>query len=207
MSDLTIRRVRPGDPDDRKALYDICLRTGDYGKDATDQFTLPNLLGDVYVGPYILFHPLHCFAISRGNRPVGYVLGVPDTQTFEKHLPTTWWPQVIASLPERHPDSPALTRRDVEVMSLITSWEPTATTEILEKYPAHLHIDLLPEAQGGGMGRQLIETLFDSLRAAGARGVHLGVSSSNLSAIGFYRHLGFTTLDQDAAGLTLGKSL
>ena len=33
-----------------------------------------------------------------------------------------------------------------------------------DEYPAHLHIDLLPETQGQGLGRRLIETLVDALQ-------------------------------------------
>ena len=46
-----------------------------------------------------------------------------------------------------------------------------------EDYPAHLHIDLLPEVQGQGWGRLLIATLVDALRERGVagtapRGIH-----------------------------------
>ncbi len=77
---------------------------------------------------------------------------------------------------------------------------------VLGDYPSHLHVDLLPSAQGGGNGRRLMEVLFDALRAAGSPGVHLGVAEDNASAIGFYEHLGFTRLDV-AEGLVLGLRL
>ncbi len=43
------------------------------------------------------------------------------------------------------------------------------------EYPAHLHIDLLPETQGQGLGRGLMETLFAELTRRGVRGLHLGI--------------------------------
>ena len=49
-------------------------------------------------------------------------------------------------------------------------------TPVVARYPSHLHIDLLPRAQGQGHGRLLIESLLDLLRAEGSGGVHLGVS-------------------------------
>ena len=36
----------------------------------------------------------------------------------------------------------------------------------VDAYPAHLHIDLLPELQGQGMGRRLIDTLRAALADA-----------------------------------------
>ena len=77
----------------------------------------------------------------------------------------------------------------------------------LDDYPAHLHIDLLPEAQGAGWGRALMEGLQDALRAGGSPGVHLGVSARNQRALGFYRHLGYEELASDGIGHTLGLRL
>ena len=68
---------------------------------------------------------------------------------------------------------------------------------LAEHYPAHLHINVLPEAQSGGWGRRLIETELDALRRAGVRGVHLGVSPTNERAKGFYAHLGFDDISRD----------
>lgn len=57
---------------------------------------------------------------------------------------------------------------------------------------------LLPEWQGGGNGRRLLETLFDALRARGVTGLHLGLDTSNTHAVGFYEHLGFRLALPDA---------
>jgi ribosomal protein S18 acetylase RimI-like enzyme len=74
-------------------------------------------------------------------------------------------------------------------------------------YPAHLHVDLLPRAQGSGNGRRLVEHLFSRLRATGVRGIHLGVDADNERAVGFYRHLGMRPLRRQPGGLLLGMPL
>ncbi len=74
-------------------------------------------------------------------------------------------------------------------------------------YPAHLHIDLLPELQGQGWGRRLIEALRDRLRAAGVPGVHLVAAGTNAGAIAFYERLGFTRLDAPADVAAFGMLL
>ena len=61
----------------------------------------------------------------------------------------------------------------------------------LAAYPAHLHIDVLPDYQRRGYGRRLIETLLDALGRAGAGGVHLGVGTANVGAQEFYKRVGF----------------
>ena len=58
-----------------------------------------------------------------------------------------------------------------------------------EGYPAHLHIDLLPEAQGRGLGSQLIQTMLSLLEPC--EGVHVEVHISNIRAQRFYKKHGF----------------
>lgn len=38
---------------DKAALYDVCVATGDSGNDATGHHPDHEMLGDVYVGPYL----------------------------------------------------------------------------------------------------------------------------------------------------------
>jgi ribosomal protein S18 acetylase RimI-like enzyme len=59
-------------------------------------------------------------------------------------------------------------------------------------YPAHLHIDLLPEWQGKGWGRGLIASFLAGLHAAGVARVHLSMLTTNVAARAFYDRLGFT---------------
>ena len=42
----------------------------------------------------------------------------------------------------------------------------------------------------------MIETELDALRRAGVKGVQLGVSPTNVRAMGFYRHLGFVDISK-----------
>ncbi len=62
-------------------------------------------------------------------------------------------------------------------------------------YPAHLHIDLLPDWQGRGHGRALMRTFLDALRARGVPAVHLSMVTGNTAARAFYDRLGFHEID------------
>ena len=77
----------------------------------------------------------------------------------------------------------------------------------LGAYPAHLHIDLLPIAQGGGWGRKMIETLLNQMRARGVSAVHLGVGAKNQHAIGFYEHVGFHIIQVYSGWVACGMDL
>ena len=71
--------------------------------------------------------------------------------------------------------------------------EPPAGLD-LGLYPSHLHIDLVPDAQGNGNGLRMMEALLDALRAKGSRGVFLQMHEGNTRARRFYAKLGFEQL-------------
>jgi ribosomal protein S18 acetylase RimI-like enzyme len=195
--------IRPYRPSDLGALYDICLRTGAAGRDATDLVEDPRLLGELYAAPYALFEPELAFVVDDGSgAAVGYVLGARDTVAFEARCERDWWPALRA----RHPLQPDGERLDDLLIGLIHHRTPHAAA-VLAAHPSHLHIDLLAPIQGQGWGRRLIDTLTGSLRAAGSPGVHLGVSTRNRPAIAFYRRLGFTELGGDGLSRTFGQRL
>jgi GNAT superfamily N-acetyltransferase len=63
--------------------------------------------------------------------------------------------------------------------------------ELMDEYPGHLHVDILPPYQGVGMGRKLMEAFLDQMKQCGSNGIHLGMVSSNEGAEKFYRRMGF----------------
>lgn len=192
--------IRAYRPSDLEQLYVICLKTGDSGKDATDVVKDPKIYGHLWAAPYGLYEPEHAFVITNDDDlAVGYVLGALDSRAFEAKLEAEYWPALRAQYPPGSGEG-----LDALLMSLVHT-PPVAHEKIVGDYPSHLHIDLLPEVQGGGNGRKMMDTLVDSLKADGSRGVHFGVSAANERALGFYAHLGFETLHTSPMGHTLGK--
>lgn len=196
MTDPPPIRLRAAVPSDRDALYDICLRTGDAGRDATGSVDDGALYGHVYAGAYLRFEPGFAFVADLGGSAVGYVLGALDTAAFEARCEAQWWPP----LRERYPNDGSGTAIDRRLVQAIHA--PRVTPAVVtDRYPSHLHIDLLPVAQGRGLGRGLMQLLFDRLVDAGSTGVHLGVDPRNEHAIGFYEHLGMRRHDHDGGVL------
>ena len=65
--------IRQATKADQERLYEICVLTGDSGKDATGIFEQPDLLGDIWVGPYLHLSPEHCFVVQSET---GVALGL-----------------------------------------------------------------------------------------------------------------------------------
>ena len=195
--------LRPVEPADLDALYEVCLRTGHAGEDATSRFADPRLLGEVYVGPYLMMPSGIGFTAVENGVPSGYVLAAVDTRRFEAECEAEWWPTLRARHPQPIVDDPATD--DAEVIALIHHPE-SPPDEVVARYPAHLHIDLLPVMQGRGVGREMMSLLLEELRARKVPGVHLGVDARNQRAVGFYEHLGFEHLD-DTDDVVMGIRL
>ena len=194
-------QIRPATVHDLLGAYRVCLQTGDSGADATEMFRNPDLLGHIYVGPYFVGVPDCAFVFADDQGVAGFILAATDTEAFEEWAEEHWWPVLREQYPMIPGDSD-----DARIIRMLHT-PPRADRALLERYPAHLHIDLLPRAHGQGLGRSLMERLFIRLRERDVRGVHLEVGASNANAIDFYRHLGFTTLvehpDSEVMGLLL----
>jgi ribosomal protein S18 acetylase RimI-like enzyme len=193
-----IRRAEPGDAD---ALFEICLLTADSGVDASALYSNRKLPGYIWAAAYGALEPDFALILSDGDRALGYVIGAPDTAAFEDRLARQWWPQVRANLEGFQP----VTVHDEMALQRINT-PPRHDAEQLVDYPAHLHINILPEAQSAGLGHRMIETELDAFRRAGAKGVQLGVSPTNIRAKGFYEHLGFSDISKPGH-VTFGMKL
>jgi ribosomal protein S18 acetylase RimI-like enzyme len=60
-----------------------------------------------------------------------------------------------------------------------------------ERWPAHLHVDLLPECRRRGVGRHLVTAWLGSLRERGVPGCHLQTTAENVRAVAFFEAMGF----------------
>ncbi len=183
--------LRPYRPSDRRVVYDICVRTADAGGDARGHYSTDDLMGDLFAGPYLEIEPGLAFVADDGGRAVGYVLGTADTAAFVERYADRWLP----GFAERYPAPPPGPRTPEQDMVALGHHPERMILPELTGYPAHLHIDLLPEYQGRGLGRRLIDRFLAAARAAGAPAVHLCMLTANVKARGFYDRLGFHPID------------
>ena len=178
---------------DRAGAYRVCLETGDDGGDGTARFaTDPDALGRIFVGPYLAFEPELSLVLEDDAGICGYALGAFDSRRFYERYEEEWRPALIAQFAA--PAGDPLRWTAVEQTHHTYHHPDYFCPEPYERFPSHLHIDLLPRAQGRGHGRQLMERNLATLRRLGSPGAHLGVSSRNHRALAFYRHLGFHEL-------------
>lgn len=206
-------RIRDYRPSDLPYLYEICLKTGDSGKDAGALLPDPFVIGQYYAAPYAV-RDGRCVLVLEGerdaaglSRPIGYILGTDDTASYNAWLASAWLPGCAAlygraDAGETQAAAPSLYER---LAGLFTA--APATPAYCGRYPGHIHIDILPEGQGAGWGRRLMDAFSDRLRALGCPGFHLGVGARNQAGVAFYRRYGMDELEAPAWGFVFGKRL
>lgn len=194
--------IRPYRPEDLDALYDICLKTGDSGRDGSHLYQNPRILGEIYAAPYAVLRPHLAFVVEDEQGVGGYVLGAEDTRAFEAQCREAWWPakRDLYPYPEGKPQGgwSADQWRAAQI-----HYPPPTPLAVVADHPAHLHINLLPRLQGVHMGRPLIATWLEAAADAGAKRVHLGCNSDNHRALRFYESGGWERIEVENPGATV----
>ena len=192
--------IRLAQLQEKPRLQDICLQTGNSGKDASSDFEHKELLADFYLAPYLESDPEFAFVLEQSGAVNGYAVGALDSIAFSQYMAEKYLPLLRKkyaavfdgfNLPEQ------------AVWRLINS-KFEVNAQLIERFPSHLHIDLLPVAQGRGHGKHLIETLCSAFAGAGSPGVHIGVSVENIRAFHFYQKMGFQVQSNEDGTIFMG---
>lgn len=196
--------IRQAHLSDLPYLYEICVKTGYTGKDARPLLQDPWLVGQYYCAPYLIFAPDCCFVADEEGIPAGYIIGAGSTESFNGWMNREWLPQLRKKYPVQY-------RCISDFESFLVSQIHRDLDLQLEKefrdYPSHLHIDLLPQCQGKGVGRRLINEFINRLKDKGCSGLHFGVDPENLGALGFYKKTGFVELSNNDGTVYMGKKI
>ena len=168
---ITIRAYKS---DDLESVRDVCHKTAHtktYQKNK-------DLVTTMYLDYYAIEEPEYVFvAVDETDTPIGYVLCSIDYDKFHK----VFIEKYASKIKKRFP---------IDFYNK-KSFEPKILKNHLPQYPAHLHIDILDGYQGQGVGKRLLEALFNKLKEDNIPGVCLVAATSNKNACGFYEHMGF----------------
>jgi len=186
----TIRQMKISD---KEAAEYICCNASepmDLGSEEINQAFSQGAL-TVFCHYYVEKEPEHCFVVVDENDvPKGYVLCAVD---FEK------WKKVFT---EEY-----MNVSQIPVVKGMGAGSIAALEPFAKEYPAHLHIDLLPELQRQGFGVKLMDALVDMLRKIGVSGVMLNVAADNEKGMNFYKKYGFALLAEGQQEVVFGLKI
>ncbi len=177
--------LRPARPSDLAAVGYISHQTGLLGEPITRYFPDQSLWTDAFVAPYFASGCCN-LAAEKNGRVVAYIIGNCRHEQLESYVAGKL-PKILLSrwLKGAYP----AWRR--ELGYLWRAWRSQGHDAPWDEYPAHLHINALPQARGLGVGSALLERFLDCLRRQGVAGVQLGTTERNAAALRLYRKFGF----------------
>ncbi len=182
--------VRPYEAKDCENVRYVCLNSdgpcklSERGK---------NFILNTYCNYFIEKEPENCFvAVDENDKAIGYVL---CTENFDK-FHASYVDEYVSRLKKFEFSHRKSAFRSIE-----------SQEKYKIDYPAHLHIDILPDYQHMGIGRKLMDTLCLHLKEKCIKGVVLTVWKGNKNACAFYEKYGFTLIETKKTSLVYGLNL
>jgi ribosomal protein S18 acetylase RimI-like enzyme len=181
--------VRSYVADDRAAVRDISYRTGFMGESAESFWGHKESWADLWTSYYTDREPQSLYVATMDDTVVGYLAGCMDTAAM---TPST--DEIMQAMIRKHwllfrPGTARFLYRGM--LDTIRDRQRASGEFIDPRWPAHLHIDLLPAARGTGLGGSLIERWPDRLKESGSPGCHLLTLIENRRALSFFEKMGF----------------
>ena len=162
------------------------------GPEEVPDFLTGQFYHNTFCNYYIEHEPENCFVLDDNGRAVGYIICAENFDRFKEIYDRDYLPRSNTFGEDRY------------------EWASTAYNcqeKFKNEYPAHLHIDILPEYQRQGWGGKLLTTLFEHLRSKGIKGVMLTAGTGNVNAGKFYSKYGFEQLEILGTDVAFGMKL
>lgn len=173
---------------DREAVRAIAYRAG-YMGDPPDWYWRDVIsFADIWTAYYTDHEPESAFVAESAGRVVGYLLGCVESGRAPSPA-VVLGRQVIRRLLLLRPGTAGFLWRSM--------WDTarqggSPTGELNDpRWPSHLHMNLLGEARGCGVGARLMRAWLSRLREVGSPGCHLATLAENTTAVAFFERMGF----------------
>ena len=184
--------MRPYQPGDRDAVRRICYRTGYMGESPEWYWRDQESFADMWTRYYTDDEPASALVAERDGRVEGYLLGCVDSRQAVDPTRLALY-HALRRLCLGRPGTAGVmwrTMADV-VRDNRVGGMPLPVTPFDERYPSHLHIDLMSSVRGAGVGRRLVERFLERLDSAGSAGCYLETLAENTGAVAFFSSCGF----------------
>lgn len=195
--------IRPYQPADRAAVFQLCGDTAHFGEPIERFFDARQVFLDTFAAYYTDIKGDYLWVAATDSAEdesagvIGYLMGCPDTrayyQWFRSHTRRIAWRALTLQY------RGLFTRK---TLGYIWRYAHVRVPYLdLAPYPAHLHINTRAGLRGQGVGTALMQAYLDQLRREKIPGVHLETSSENKIAAPWYERLGFQLLQRTPTDL------
>eukprot|EP00914_Ancora_sagittata_P000666 GHVO01001791.1.p1 GENE.GHVO01001791.1~~GHVO01001791.1.p1 ORF type:complete len:265 (+),score=31.08 GHVO01001791.1:304-1098(+) len=196
--------IRPYTPQDKAAVYEVCLRTCDDGADGTDIFPDHlDLIGDKLIGNFLCDSTEYCFVVEDAAGICGYALACIDAKESINRLHDHWVPAMCEKYP-KPASTEGLNPSEEIIASFHVHQSPVVDTAT---YPSCVRLDFLPErvlAVDPNVPRRALASAVGALKVNGSHGLFVEVNVGDASTSEMYSKLGFGQVGPPAEeGITI----
>jgi ribosomal protein S18 acetylase RimI-like enzyme len=185
MTNIEIRKFVKAD---KKAIQDIAYLTGYMGESAEQFWPHKQSFAEIWTSYYIDHEPDSLYVAIKDNSVVGYLTGCLNTALSPKSEDIFQSAIMKYGLLFRPGTASFLWRA---MLDAIMDKRSAKSDFIDERWPAHLHINLIPLARGTGLGAALMQSWLEQLRQARSPGCRLSTLVENTRAVSFFEKMGF----------------
>jgi hypothetical protein len=182
---FTIREYKP---EDRNAVRSIAFETGFMGESIDWQWSDQKSFADLITNYYLNQEPESAFVAEKDGIVIGYLLGCIDSKKAKGSAAKEIGKIILHGGLIRPSIAPFLWR---SVFDIIRDREVADDELIDPRWPAHMHLNLLPEGRGKRLVYGLMNMWFDKLRNANVPGVHFAAFTENERVIQLAQLYGF----------------
>jgi ribosomal protein S18 acetylase RimI-like enzyme len=183
--------IRPYEASDRDGVRRVCYLTGFMGDPVDWLWRDEESFSDMFTGYWTDREPESARVAELDGEVVGYLLGCRDSRNV-KNLGKLFAHHAFGRAMAFRPGTAGIFWR------MVTDGFEDALRHRLppptyydKRWPAHLHIDLLPVCRHRGIGERLVSEWLETLRSEGVPGCHLQTMAENTGAIAFFEKMGF----------------
>lgn len=136
---------------------------------------------------YLVAEPENSYVIEHPDlrEAVGYIFCASDTMAFEDEFEKVYLPKIRDRFEELNKQAFEHLEDNRKLLHFRRNRD--IGFDATPEYPAHLHINILPEYQRSGYGAMLLSAYEDNLRSRGVIGYHLITGANNAKGISFYK--------------------
>jgi ribosomal protein S18 acetylase RimI-like enzyme len=182
--------IRTFTEDDRAELRRLFRKAGE-GAPTASMWGHEESEAAIYLETYMDLEPESLFVAEVDGVPVGYLAGCMDHSRFPRESERIARAIRKYRLVLRPRPAAFLARSVLDLGRAALRGEPTASDFTDDRWPAHLHINVVSAARGTGASDGLMDAWFRRLRENGSPGCHLLTLAENTRAVRFFERMGF----------------
>jgi ribosomal protein S18 acetylase RimI-like enzyme len=185
--------IRPYTAGDRATVWTLAANTAFFGDPVEAYLDDRALFCAAFVAYYTDYEPERLWVAEIDGTVVGYVTGCGDSRRQARTFGSRILPAVLWGVLRGRYRVGIKTLRFALCMARegLQHGRPDVS---LDRFPGHLHINVLARARGNGIGRALLERSLAQFWATGVPGVHLSTTDCNAAACHLYEAVGFRLL-------------